>query len=192
MTDKKETSAVAAAPKKKLRFRLPRTTLITLAICLSIFAAGKLFPLVRVVGDSMHPTFKNGNILMTSRSVKEINRDDMAVFTLDAPRAKEGMALNDKGRTHLMVKRVVGVPGDMLQTKNGYLYVNQARVFFAENRQIEYAGHLSEPLHLLENEYFIIGDNPNSSYDSRHYGPIHKEDIEGMVEYRLFGFLLNN
>ena len=104
---------------------------------------------------------------------------------------------NGNEKSHYYIKRVIAVPGDTLQIKNGEVYVNGE--LFAEDvdvAQMEDAGLAAEEVTLGEDEYFVLGDNRNNSEDSRYanIGNIKKEYIIGKVWFRVapfkdFGFL---
>jgi len=71
-------------------------------------------------------------------------------------------------------KRVVGVPGDTVSVKHGYVYVNDVRF-----DQIETPYFLPETLG--KNQYFVLGDNRTFSEDSREFGPVPRDAIFGRV-----------
>lgn len=165
-------------------FTLP--TKIVLALCLILVLVGKLFPVVRVVGDSMYPTYKSGNFLVTTRQVNEIQRGDVVYFSLS--KHIEDKAVAKKESKHYMVKRIVGMPGDSLICKDGVVYVNGKVEENAPKAPCEPEGMLENGVTLRSNEYFVMGDNRTNSFDSRSYGPINKEDMKGVIKYNIFGF----
>ena len=65
------------------------------------------------------------------------------------------------------MKRVVAVPGDVVQIIDGKLYVNQEQVSLPGDRKISLSGLAENPVQLEDKEYFLLGDNPDSSEDSR-------------------------
>ena len=165
-------------------FTLP--TKIVLVLCLMIVMIGKMFPVVRVVGDSMYPTYKSGNFLVTTRQVDEVQRGDIVYFSLS--KHIEDKEVAKKESKHYMVKRIVGMPGDSLICKDGTVYVNGKKEENAPNAPCEPEGMLENGVTLKNNEYFVMGDNRTNSFDSRSYGPINKEDMKGVIKYNIFGF----
>lgn len=169
--------------ENKVSFFTPATNAFLLA-CLLILILGKTFPIVRVVGNSMSPTYKSGNLLITSKGVDDINRNDIVYFSLS--RHISDKELSEKESKHYMIKRVVGIPGDHLICKNGYVYINGVKEIQASPIACDPIGLLESEIILKDNEYFVMGDNRINSFDSRSYGPINKEDMKGVIKYRIF------
>lgn len=142
-----------------------------------------------VVGQSMSPALENKQEILVNRflySVSNPKPNDIIVFL---PNGNE--------KSHYYVKRVIGVPGDTVQIKDGAVYVNEE--LFEE--KVETAAILDpglavEKIVLEEDEYFVLGDNRNNSEDSRfaNIGNVRKEYIIGKAwfivsPYEDFGFL---
>lgn len=78
-----------------------------------------------------------------------------------------------------LIKRVVGVPGDKISVQNGKLYVNN------ELQKEPYVNKdlpdrsFAAPVTVPKGHYFMMGDNRANSADSRVFGPVPKENIEG-------------
>ena len=83
------------------------------------------------------------------------------------------------------VKRLVGLPGETVEIREGALVVNGSRIEPPEHLAGEYIvqkgrfGHTPAPLG--EGEYFVLGDSSYVSQDSRRWGPVGREEIEGRV-----------
>ncbi len=129
---------------------------------------------VSIVGPSMSPTLENGEKIWVNRFLYKLidpKQNDLVVFL---PNGNE--------KSHYYVKRVIGVPGDTIQVKDGAVYVNgEAFVEEASVAAIENALLAEEEITVGEDEYFVLGDNRNNSEDSRYasIGNVKKEYIIG-------------
>ena len=131
----------------------------------------------------MSKTLNGGDQILVNRFVYKVTdpkTNDIVVFL---PNGNE--------KSHYYVKRVIGVPGDTVQIKNGTVYVN-GKAFDEETdvASIEDAGLAAEEITLGADEYFVLGDNRNDSMDSRmaEVGPIAGERIIGRAWLRIYPF----
>lgn len=126
---------------------------------------------VRVDGASMNQTLEDGQILLL---YKLANVDYGDIVVLDEE--KEG---------EIIIKRIIGMPGDTVSIKDNTVYVN------GEEVEEDYAyGETSdyEEITLDDDEYFILGDNRPISKDSRYFGPVKEDEIIGKIIFRLWPF----
>ncbi|MBO4420125.1 MAG: signal peptidase I [Oscillospiraceae bacterium] len=123
------------------------------------------FRFVRVDGESMAPTLSDGQILLASTHVSELQKDDIVVFEQEGQRC---------------VKRIVAVSGDRVLLKDGVIYVNETFL-----PHYEYLGE-ETAYTLQEGEFFVLGDNTRNSTDSRIFGPIKLEQIQFKFLLALF------
>ena len=121
-------------------------------------------------GESMLPTIEEGTFFLCNRTVKDYERGDIAFLKIP----------NGTPFPLRLIKRVVAIPGDTVEIIDGILYVNGVR----EDRgfdTMESTGCVNGVLVLGENEYFVLGDNRNRSSDSREYGPIPFDQMQGKL-----------
>lgn len=142
-----------------------------------------------VVGQSMSETLENGDQILVNRFM----------YKMIGPKANDVIVFlpNGNEKSHYYVKRVIGVPGDTVQIKNGRIYVNGTE--FTEKvdvASIEDAGLAADAVTLGDDEYFVLGDNRNNSEDSRYanIGNIKREYIIGKAWFVIstgdrFGFI---
>lgn len=89
------------------------------------------------------------------------------------------------------IKRVIGLPGETIQIKNGKIYIDGVQLWEQYgNEDIEDAGLAKEEIVLGKDEYFVLGDNRNSSVDSRksEVGVVKKKNIVGKAWLRFYPF----
>jgi signal peptidase I len=142
------------------------TLLLTLLIY--VVVRSFLFENYRVVGRSMDPTLEDNQFLAVNKlgyRLHDPQRGDIIVFR--DPR--------DDGRK--LIKRVIGLPGELVEVRDGQVYVdNQAM----PEAYIESPGRYSyPPTEVPEDEYFVLGDNRNNSSDSHNWGMLAKNLIVG-------------
>ena len=192
-----------------------RQMLAAVALGLALFFVTELsLQLVKVEGFSMGPTLDDGEHAMVNKlayfqldlrrlaqlvpfwDVEEgqekhlpfthtPKRGDVIVF-----RAPEGYKqLNSKGLTKNLVKRIIGLPGERLEIREGAVYINGVRLDEPYLTGIRLTGSMecipnSVGCALLEGQYFVMGDNRSKSNDSRNWGAVALEDIVGKVWFR--------
>mgnify|MGYP001612554070 CR=1 FL=1 len=137
-----------------------------------------------VEGQSMDPTFLEKEYLIideVSYRFKEPERGEVIVFK--APVTHDDYYL----------KRIIGLPGERVKVENNkviiYNNANSQGAVMAE----EYIAQAGTPgvtsVTLGPDEYFVMGDNRNASFDSRRFGPIKRDNIVGRTWLR--GWPLN-
>lgn len=90
------------------------------------------------------------------------------------------------------IKRIIGLPGDIIQIKNGVVYLNGEIMdeHYGKEEWIREPGLAEEEIVLNEDEYFVLGDNRNASVDSRkeEVGVIKRSQIQGKAWVRFYPF----
>ena len=121
-----------------------------------------------VVGISMRPNLQDGQRLLVSKAVyylHEPERGDVLVF--QPPDNKRGD----------YIKRLIALPGDTVEIKNGLVYVNSSPL---EETYIESSPKYTvEEQKIPENNYFVLGDNRNNSNDSHNGWVVPRQNIVG-------------
>ena len=170
--------------KKKLNITLVKEVgswifwiLVSIGLgALTVFCIGMK---TSVIGSAMEPCLYNGQEIFLNRMIYKATSPKIGDVIVFLPNGNE--------KSHYYVKRVVGGPGDKLYIKKGVLYVNDEIVDKYFNDKIAEAGLLENEVLLEDDEYFVIGDNCNSSEDSRsaNIGTVKKGYIIGKVWFKM-------
>ena len=151
---------------------------VAIAFVVAIVIRQFLFTPVIVSGQSMEPTFENDNKIVISK-VHKIDRFDMIVF--HAPNSDDDF-----------IKRVIGLPGDVVIMKNDQLYINGKEYYEdylqPKKDEILEGQNLTQDFEVVvpEGQYFVLGDNRRRSTDSRVIGCIDGSSIVGAVKFRFY------
>lgn len=138
---------------------------------------------IKVRGSSMESTLQNGNRLFLEKVTYRFNepkRFDIIVFH---PKNAD--------KSVYYIKRIIGLPNETVQIIGSQIYINgEVLEESFGNNPIENAGIANEPVVLLEDEYFVLGDNRNNSSDSRNpsVGVVNIDSIEGRAWVRIWPF----
>ena len=136
---------------------------------------------VQISGGSMEPVLEAGDVVLVNRLAYDTGkpeRFDIVVF--------------ERGDGKQNVKRVIGLPGETIQIKGGFLFVDGETLDAKDGLEaVALAGRAENPITLAEDEYFLLGDNRDSSEDSRfaNVGNVKREQIWGKVWFRILPIL---
>lgn len=157
---------------------------ILIAVAIAALILVFLKPIV-VQQQSMEPNFHGGDYLITSRQAYRLfgepERGDVIVFKSELT--------TDDGEQKCLIKRIIGLPGDVVEIKDGYVYINGEEIDEPYVKEQGISGDM-EALTVPENELFVMGDNRGVSEDSRspRVGTISEDTIVGKVIVRLYPF----
>ena len=131
------------------------------------------------VGSSMEPLLCNGQDVLidkVSYSISSPKRGDVIVFLP-----------NGNLNTHFYIKRIVGMPGESVQIRDGKVFINDEPYMGDVADDTRDAGIAADEIVLENDEYFVLGDNRSNSEDSRsaNIGNVKMSTIEGKVWLRL-------
>lgn len=161
--------------KKVYSFTLD--TMQTILIAASIFLVVYIFLFrpFQVSGESMYPTFKNKEYILTNLiglRFSDLQRGEVIVFHAPTDPDKD------------FLKRVMAVPGDTVELREGFVYLNNAKIneSYLKPAVRTYPGSFLKdnvPVTVPDGQYLVMGDNRPFSSDSREWGFLSKDKVIG-------------
>lgn len=156
--------------KRVLIGKNPRHTLIrTVVIAVFSIVLFKFFLIpIRIQGTSMEPTYHNNSVNFVNTlyyKFHNLKRGDIVTIAIG------------KRHRYMYLKRIVGLPGEKVSFKEGKLLIDE-KVLYEPYVKYEYDWNMPEIL-VGDKEYFVVGDNRNSSIDTHEKGRVGKNKIIG-------------
>jgi len=173
---------------------------------IAVLINSKVFAKVQVQQSSMENTlFTNQQLLVDklSYNFKDPKRGDIIIFLEDSEKETilddalstinniASIFRNNKDYregSKRLVKRVIGVQGDEVDIRDGYVYVNGEKLQEPYAKGETFSGEFKLPVKVGENELFVLGDNRMVSMDSRKFGLINFKQVEGKAIFRVYPF----
>jgi signal peptidase I len=162
------------------RVALEWGVLIVAALVIAFVIKTFLFQAFYIPSESMVPTLKVGDRVLVNKlsyDLHDVHRGDIVVFK--APPAAQAGNIKD------LVKRVIGLPGDTLEARDGNIYVNGRRLeepYLPKGTETTNLPVTKVPAGYM----FVMGDNRTASKDSRVFGPVKESAIIGRVFVRIW------
>ena len=134
--------------------------------------------------SSMQPTLYENNYIFLSKQAYTFStpkHGDIIVFHTDM--------LTEDGEEKMLIKRIIGLPGDVITVAEGQVYLNDELLDEPYLLDAETRGHI-ENVEVPEGELFVMGDNRQVSVDSRsdRVGFVPIEEVVGKAFFRLYPF----
>ena len=182
-------------------FREIRGLIITILVSillLSIFNT-KVFAMAKVQQKSMENTLYNDEMLLVDKlsyNFSEPKRGDIIIFLKDEEKGsffeesymflKEVISLKNisDNRTRY-IKRVIGIEGDEVNISGGFVYINGEKIDESYIKGDTNSREIDFPIVVGENELLVLGDNREVSKDSRNFGLIKINQVEGQAIFRV-------
>lgn len=177
--------------------------MFAIALVIALFFRTAVFANTRVDGSSMNDTLMNNQRILVEKLsylFSQPKRGDIITFRINEYNNFYDSALGStfkdlynkvtfKKEETRYVKRVIGVPGDVIDIKNEQVYVNgevlQEPYITRPTYEKKY---ITYPVTVPEGEYFVLGDNRTGSTDSRIIGCIKEELIDGRLFLSYYPF----
>lgn len=163
--------------KKKKKKSILNEWIIDIAVvlCIALLVWNFVGYGVWITSGSMIPTLEVKDRLLVTRvhNPKNLKEGDIVLFK------------NDEFKGEILIKRLIGLPGDTIEIKNGVVYRNgqELKEDYVKNNEI-YNGSFKVP----DNKYFFLGDNRANSDDSRYWKDPYVDEsyIEGKAQVKYY------
>jgi signal peptidase I len=166
---------------------------VVVAILVAVLLRTFVVATYSIPSGSMEPTLQIGDRIVVDKlsyHLHGVDRGNIVVFTTPPNENCAGPPVSD------LVKRVIGLPGEIISVKDGNVYINGRLLpepFLPPSvRDDTYPGpsmapySLHQPYRIPPGEVYVMGDNRPESCDSRFWGPIHESTIVGKVDMRIW------
>lgn len=185
-TDDRATAGDEFASRSVLR---EYSELILVCVIFVLFLRAFVFQQSEIPSASMEDTVVPGDYIVVNRfayapttfdwerrllPIREISRGDVVVFK------------HPPGPERDFIKRVAGLPGDTVELRAGYLWVNQRQVDEPWVNPLYRRNDSFGPIVVAADEYFVLGDHRNLSADSREWGAVPADLLKGQAVMILF------
>lgn len=168
--------------KKFFSFVWEIIKIVIIALAIVIPIRYFLFQPFLVKGQSMEPNFEDGDYLIV---------DEISYRLRDPQRGEVIVFKSPQDLSQRFIKRIIGLPGETIEIKNGKVKIfqdNQSQIL--DEKYLSSSVYTSGDIRVVlgENEYFVLGDNRDFSFDSRRFGPLSAKKIIGRVFLRAWPF----
>ena len=166
------------------------------AVVIVVIIRAYFFEPIRVDGQSMCNTLQDGDIVLVTKPEYwdgEYTRGDVIICRYPNRNTSNSISLGGSfeltfTNPTLFVKRLMALPGDIVEIRDGVFYINNEMVDESHiDMQLKSHENMG-PFMLGPDQYFVVGDNRGNSNDSRRVGPISEDMIVGHVRCVVFPF----
>jgi signal peptidase I len=190
MTEKTQTPALDGAETRKKSQLREYIEAITWALALAFIIRAGVVQAFKIPSGSMENTLLVGDYLLANKFIYGIKLPftDQRILKIRDPERGDVMVFEyPVNRSQDFIKRVIGVPGDVISERDKVVYVNgvpyrnpheihkDERILSGDASPRDNFG----PIKVPANSYFMMGDNRDNSYDSRFWGFVNNNEIKG-------------
>lgn len=144
---------------------------------IAFFIIGFSVELGLTSGPSMKPTI-DGDLIVIEKWGRYLGKENAGVDFYDVVNLRD---LEVNGKTIKAVKRAIGLPGDLIEIKNGVVFRNGEEIDDSIIVHQDTVTNLTTKV--SEGHIFVLGDNRTNSLDSRYFGEIPLEKVNGVINH---------
>lgn len=193
--------------KNYLRSLLEWLVAILIALVLSLFIVSNVATLTQIKEMSMEPTLyendriliyklgyffeepERGDVVILNQNIKEKGLISNIKYEIEDIRDSIVYRFTGNIKKNNLIKRVIGVYGDIIDIRDGKVYINGQLAVEDYAKGITNQGHsINYPVEVPKGSVFVLGDNRENSLDSRDLGFVKISSIKGKAVFRLYPF----
>jgi len=159
---------------------------LIIALILALFIRTFVVQAFKIPSGSMLPTLEIGDHLLVNKFSYGVRMPfmDRFIFEFDGPEFQDIIVFEfPENPSKDFIKRVIGIPGDEIEIRDKQLFLNGEKIAeeyvrHADRRVVDERDNFG-PFSVPEDNYFVLGDNRDESYDSRFWGVVERDKILG-------------
>lgn len=133
-----------------------------------------------IPSESMLPTLEIDDRLIVEKISYRFHKPERGDVVVFSPTD----TLKKQDYKEAFIKRVIGIPGDTVEVKQGYVYVNNDKL--TEKYIFDKPNYSYGPIKVPQEQYLVLGDNRNNSYDSHYWGFVPRKNLIGRASVRFW------
>lgn len=152
------------------------TLSLGIAIAVSLLIQNYVYAQVEVQKISMQNTLVDGQRLI----------EDRWSYRFHTPKQGDIVIIDGPEYETRIVKRIAALPGQVIDFRDGAVFVDDVRLDESYAKGNTYTGPFAVPYKVPPEHVFVLGDNREYSIDSRHFGPVSMDSLEGKAVWRIW------
>lgn len=184
------TPGAAVAPRRRsanndasVRNMVEWLAVIVVAVLFAVLIKTFVVQAFKIPSASMEPTLMIGDRVVVNKlsyRAHQVNRGDVIVFK------RPPLAPSGANEPEQLIKRVIGLPGDSVQAKDGQVYINGKRLLEPYLPQGTETLDMDNPVEVPPGKLWVMGDNRMHSGDSRYFGTIDENTVIGRAFFKIW------
>jgi signal peptidase I len=138
----------------------------------------------RVPSESMRPTIEIGDRILVNKLAFGLRIPFTSIYAahFGQPARGDVVILESPADGRTLVKRVMGLPGDLIEVRDGRVFVHGEPVQIEERLPFAHGGKDFGPMVIPDHQFLVLGDNRDESFDGRYFGLVDEDALRGKAE----------
>ena len=169
---------------EKTRKRLKEAASFAILVLVVSSARSSLADHYRVPSESMRPTIEIGDRILVNKLAYGLRIPFTSIYAVrfDEPQRGDVVILESPADGRTLVKRMMGLPGDLIEVRDGRVLVGGKPVAIDDKLPLAHGGKDFGPITIPDHKYLVLGDNRDESFDGRYFGLVDEDALRGRAE----------